>query len=1493
MSKPFFEVFPTLKVKDDIQMMFQGVEVTKVSTNSTRDFIRVSLYSRHLIQKKHIYEVERLLKQQLFARSHIQVSVKEQYDLSEQYTPENLMNEYYDSFLMELDQRSVVERNMLQNASYEFENGNILCLTLTDTIVAQGKKDSLSTYLSDVFEERFHRPVEIRVLYEKAKDSKLKYNEAKLEQEIEAIREQSQAVKAKKAQELEQKEEKKDEKTKAKSNSAGESGNNTKSGGRSSGGFKKGGSFGKGGYSFVRKATDDPNLIYGRDFDDETIELKNVLGEMGEITIRGKVISMETREIRNEKTIIMFAVTDFTDSIMVKMFVRNDQLADILGDIKNGAFLKLKGVTTVDRFDSELNIQSVVGIKKISDFTESRVDTAPEKRVELHCHTKMSDMDAVTDVTTLLKQAHDWGHPAMAITDHGVVQAFTDANHYIESLDKDDPFKVIYGVEGYLVDDLTDVAVNEKGQPLDDTYVVFDLETTGFSPIKDKIIEIGAVKVEHGEITDKFSTFVNPKVPIPFQITQLTSITDQMVIGAPDIETVLPQFLEFIGDAALVAHNASFDVSFIEQNCRYQDIQPDFTSVDTVAMARILLPTLSKYKLNVVANALHISLENHHRAVDDAGATAEIFVKFVEMLKDRGIYDLAKLNQFGENNADAVRKLPSYHVIILALNEVGRVNLYTLISMSHLKYYARRPRIPKSELSKYREGLLVGSACEAGELYQAILNDKSEERIAKIANFYDYLEIQPLGNNQFMIESPKITKVQKEEDLKEINRKIVALGERFNKPVVGTCDVHFMNPEDEVYRRIIMAGKGFGDADNQPPLYLRTTDEMLEEFEYLGSAKAREIVIENPVKIAEMVEKITPVRPDKCPPVIPDSDKMLRDICYNKAHSMYGENLPEIVTERLERELNSIISNGFAVMYIIAQKLVWKSVEDGYLVGSRGSVGSSFVATMAGITEVNPLSPHYYCKKCHYSDFDSEEVKKFGGGAGCDMPDKICPVCGEKLAKDGYDIPFETFLGFYGDKEPDIDLNFSGEYQSKAHAYTEVIFGAGQTFRAGTVGTLAEKTAFGYVKNYYEEHNQHKRECEINRLVTGCTGVKRTSGQHPGGIIVLPIGEDINSFTPVQHPANDMTTSTVTTHFDYHSIDHNLLKLDILGHDDPTMIRMLEDLTGIDAREIPLDSPEVMSLFKDTSALGIKPEDIGGCKLGALGLPEFGTDFAMGMLIETQPQHFSDLVRIAGLSHGTDVWLGNAQTLLQEKKATISTAICTRDDIMVYLISKGIEKGLSFKIMEAVRKGKGLQPEWEQTMVEHDVPDWYIWSCKKIKYMFPKAHAAAYVMMMWRIAYCKIFYPLAFYAAYFSIRATAFSYELMCQGKEVLERHMADYESRMDTLSPKEKDSYHDMRIVQEMYVRGFEFTPIDLFKVQATRFQIVDGKLMPSLSSIEGLGNKAAESIVEAALGGAFLSRQDFRERAKVGQTVSDKLLELGILSDIPESNQLSLFDF
>ena len=1028
----------------------------------------------------------------------------------------------------------------------------------------------------------------------------------------------------------------------------------------------------------------------------------------------------------------------------------------------------------------------------------------------------------------------------------------------------------------------------------------------------DLIIEIGAVKVERGKITERFSTFVNPKVPIPFEITKLTGITDQMVMDAPGIEVVLKEFLDFVGDAVLVAHNAGFDVGFIEQNCRYQDIVPQFTYVDTVAMARILLPTLAKFKLNIVAAALHISLENHHRAVDDAYATAEIFVRFIEMLKERNIKTLAKLNQFGAQSKDMVKKLPSYHVIILAKNQTGRVNLYRLISKSHLEYFARRPRIPKSELSRHREGLIIGSACEAGELYQAILNDKSEERIAKIVDFYDYLEVQPVGNNRFMIESSRITKVNSEEDIREINRKIIELGERFNKPVAATCDVHFLDPGDEVYRRIIMSGKGFTDADEQAPLYLHTTDEMLAEFEYLGSAKAKEIVIDNPGKIADMIEKLSPVRPDKCPPVIPDSDKLLREICYHKAYSMYGRDLPEVVTERLERELNSIISNGFAVMYIIAQKLVWKSNEDGYLVGSRGSVGSSFVATMAGITEVNPLSPHYYCRKCHYSDFTSEEVRAYAGGCGWDMPDKACPVCGEPLVKDGFDIPFETFLGFKGNKEPDIDLNFSGDYQSNAHKYTEVIFGAGQTYRAGTIGTLADKTAFGYVKNYYEERGQGKRNCEIDRIVQGCTGIRRSTGQHPGGIIVLPLGEDINTFTPVQHPANDMGTDIITTHFDYHSIDHNLLKLDILGHDDPTMIKTLEEYISSPAMEneydeeehrfvateIPLDDPGVMSLFHDTSALGITPDDIGGCPVGCLGIPEFGTDFVIQMVVDTKPQSLSDLIRISGLSHGTDVWLNNAQELIRSGKATISTAICTRDDIMTYLINKGLDSEESFTIMERVRKGavaKGKCKEWpefKKDMEAHGVPEWYIWSCGKIKYMFPKAHAAAYVMMAYRIAYCKINYPLAYYGAYFGIRADAFSYEIMCQGKEKLQYYINDYTRRSASLSKKEQDTMKDMRIVQEMYARGYEFLPLDIYRAKAAKFQIIDGKLMPPFSSIDGMGEKAAEAMEESAKDGPYLSRDDFRQRTKASKSVIDYMGELGLLGELPESNQLSLFD-
>ena len=791
--------------------------------------------------------------------------------------------------------------------------------------------------------------------------------------------------------------------------------------------------------------------------------------------------------------------------------------------------------------------------------------------------------------------------------------------------------------------------------------------------------------------------------------------------------------------------------------------------------------------------------------------------------------------------------------------------------------------------------------------HHALLHGRDAGAHVSLAVHHHHAVRALADDNRFMIASDRVSNVKSEEDLRDLNRKIVRLGEKFCKLVVATCDVHFLDPEDEVYRRIIMAGKGFSDADEQAPLYLHTTEEMMEEFSYLGAAKAHEVVIENPNKIADMIEKIAPVRPDKCPPVIENSDQTLRDICYKKAHEMYGDPLPDVVTERLERELHSIISNGFAVMYIIAQKLVWKSNEDGYLVGSRGSVGSSFVATMAGITEVNPLSPHYYCPHCHYSDFDSEEVRAFAGGCGWDMKDKDCPVCGHPLVKDGFDIPFETFLGFKGNKEPDIDLNFSGDYQSNAHKYTEVIFGKGQTFRAGTIGTLADKTAFGFVKNYYEERGSRKRNCEIDRIVQGCTGIRRSTGQHPGGIIVLPHGEDINSFTPVQHPANDMNTDIITTHFDYHSIDHNLLKLDILGHDDPTMIKTLEELINsdamdneydgvenvFDARDIPLDDPKVMSLFANTEALGITPDDIDGCPVGCLGIPEFGTDFVIQMVVDTKPKTLSDLIRISGLSHGTDVWLNNAQTLIQEGKATISTAICTRDDIMTYLINKGMDSELSFTIMEKVRKGKGLTPEFEESMKEAGVPDWYIWSCKKIKYMFPKAHAAAYVMMAYRIAYCKVNYPLAYYAAYFGIRADAFSYELMCQGKEKLAYHIREYKSRQDRLSKKEQDTMKDMKIVQEMYARGLEFMPIDIYEAKATKFRIVDGKLMPPLSSIDGMGDKAAEAVEQAARDGRYLSKDDFRQRTKASKTVIDKMSELGLLSDLPESNQLSLFDF
>ena len=1481
-------------------------EVTKVGMNHERDHLRVYLSSTRLIHKKDIRQLESAIAQQIFKGRMMQVKVIEKYHLSEQYTPEKLLDLYRDSILEELKDYSLMEYNLLRTAKMEFTSESHMLLTLENTIIAQMRSHEIVEFLEKVICERCGLDLAVELAYEEPKESKYKKNsDLQIQFEIKNIMkkvhirnddgESVPAVTEGGAEAV-------SDGTTTSGGTGGNATTNTVSSAKNAAkpaehAGKTAGNGEKGKKEFKRrfegggfKKSDNPDVIYGRDFEDEPIAIEKIVGEMGEVTIRCQVMTLETREIRNEKTIVIMSVTDFTDSIVLKIFTRNDQLQELLdGGLAKGAFLKIKGVTTIDKFDSELTIGSVVGIKKIADFTSTRADTSPEKRVELHCHTKMSDMDGVSDVKDIVKRAMKWGHKAIAITDHGDVQAFPDANHAVPS---DSDFKIIYGVEAYLVDDLKDIIVDSKGQSLNDSYVVFDLETTGLSPDKNKIIEIGAVKVVDGAITERFSTFVNPEVPIPYNIEQLTSIKDDMVLDAPRIEEILPEFMKFCEGTVMVAHNAEFDTGFIRKNCERMGLPFDFTIADTVALARILLPQLNRFKLDTVAKAVGVSLDHHHRAVDDAACTAEIFVKFIEMLHERGMETLDDVNQMGATSPELVKKLKSHHAIILATNDIGRINLYRLVSMSHLTYFHKTPRVPKSEFVKYREGLLLGSACEAGELYRAILDGRPEEEIIRLVKFYDYLEIQPIGNNSFMLRDEK-SAINSVEELQDINRRIVKLGETFNKLVVATCDVHFLDPEDEVYRRIIMAGKGFKDADDQAPLFLRTTEEMLKEFEYLGSTKAEEVVITNPGKIADMCEKIAPVRPDKCPPVIENSDQMLRDICYTKAHSMYGEELPSIVKERLDRELNSIISNGYAVMYIIAQKLVWKSNEDGYLVGSRGSVGSSFAATMSGITEVNPLQAHYRCAYCKYSDFDSPEVKAFSGRSGCDMPDKICPVCGKKLVKDGFDIPFETFLGFKGNKEPDIDLNFSGEYQSKAHAYCEVIFGYGQTFRAGTIGTLADKTAFGYIKNYYEERGVHKRNCEIDRIVQGCVGVRRTTGQHPGGIVVLPVGEEINTFTPVQHPANDMTTATVTTHFDYHSIDHNLLKLDILGHDDPTMIRMLQDLTGIDPTTIPLDDESVMSLFKNTSALGVTPDDIHGIPLGCLGIPEFGTDFAMQMVIDAKPQEFSDLIRISGLSHGTDVWLGNAQTLIEQGLATISTAICTRDDIMIYLIQRGLDSEQSFTLMESVRKGKGLKEEWKTEMRAHDVPEWYIDSCLKIKYMFPKAHAAAYVMMAWRIAYCKVYYPLAYYAAYFSIRATGFNYEIMCQGKERLEYFYKDYTRRKDSLSKKEQDTYRDMKIVQEMYARGFDFTPIDVYRAKPDRFQVIDGKLMPALNTIDGMGDNAAIAVAEAAKDGKFLSKDDFRQRTKATKTVIDLMADLGLLGELPESNQLSLFDF
>ena len=1180
--------------------------------------------------------------------------------------------------------------------------------------------------------------------------------------------------------------------------------------------------------NFEEKA--NPDQIYGRPIIANLYLTSEIEEGLRTVAIKGRVIEAEDQELRNGKTLYMMNVSDGNGALMCKVFLDDMNKDDVIKATKKGTYIKVQGdlINNYKTFDLELNVTA------IEKAQAPRVeDTAEVKRVELHAHTQMSSMDGMVPVGELVSRAASWGHKAIAITDHGVVQAFPDAMN----AGKKNGIKIIYGVEAYLVDDDTDTIVNANDRDLDQTFVVFDIETTGLSPHSDNLTEIGAVKVQNCEIVDSFSTFVNPKMDISYQIQELTRITNEMVKDAPSLEEALPKFLEFAKDSVLVAHNADFDTGFIYQKCQQLGLEYNFEKVDTLTLARIINTNLKRFSLDKVCKEMGVVLAGHHRAVNDAQATAEVFIKYLEIFKKKGINKLSDVNRvYGKVDYEKLR--PS-HATIYAQNQTGLKHLYQLITDSHIEHLYGNPRILKSLLLEKREGLIVGSACSSGELYNAVVRHKSEKEIEKILELYDFIEIMPLENNMYLVESGELKSV---EELKEINKKLVKLGEQYDKPVVATGDVHMLDAKDAIYRTIIKYSQGYGRKSKSERLYFRTTDEMLEEFSYLGKDKAYEVVVTNSNLIADIFEDIKPIPDETYPPRIEGSDKELRSMCYEKARRIYGEPLPDIVVKRLERELNSIIGNGYAVMYIIANKLVAKSLSDGYLVGSRGSVGSSFAATMSDITEVNPLPAHYVCPNpdCKHSEFFA--IGEWGSGV--DLPPKKCPDCGTQMIKDGHDIPFEVFLGFEGDKEPDIDLNFSGTYQPTIHKYTEELFGEGYTFRAGTIGTVKDKTAYGYVKKYSEEQFLDMTAAEMDWLSKGCTGVKRTSGQHPGGVMVVPDYKDIHDFTPVQYPANDKECGVKTTHFDYHSISGRILKLDILGHDGPTIIRMLEDMTGIKITDIPLDDPETMSLFTSTKALGVTEEDI-GTPVGSLAIPEFGTKFTRQMLIDTKPTTFAALVRISGLSHGTDVWVNNAQDLVRANVIGIKDVISTRDDIMNYLIFKGLRPKLAFTIMENVRKGRGLKPEFIEEMKANNVPDWYIGSCQKIKYMFPKAHAVAYVMTSFRIAYCKVNYPEAFYATYFTTKVEDFDVDLVTRGLDAVRAKMERIRELGNSATAKENNQYTILEVVVEMLCRGIEMEKVDIYRSHPTDFQLDgDKKILPPMVALQGMGENAALSI-------------------------------------------------
>ncbi|RFU61563.1 PolC-type DNA polymerase III [Peribacillus glennii] len=1210
-------------------------------------------------------------------------------------------------------------------------------------------------------------------------------------------------------------------------------------------------------------------------------QIEQIVDEERRIAIEGFVFDAETKELRSGRTLLTFKVTDYTSSILVKMFSRDKEDAALLSRVKKGMWVRAQGSIQNDTFVRDL----VMIANDINEISKAgRLDQAPEgeKRVELHLHSPMSQMDAVTPVSALVAQAKKWGHKAIAITDHAVVQSFPEAY----GAGKKNDINIIYGVEVNLVDDGVPIAYNDAHRVLDeDTYVVFDVETTGLSAVYDTIIELAAVKMHNGEIIDRFEDFANPHHPLSATTIELTGITDDMVENAPEVEDVLQRFRQWAGDAVLVAHNASFDMGFL--NVGYKKIghpKAENPVIDTLELGRFLYPDFKNHRLNTLAKKFDIELTQHHRAIYDAEATGYLLMKMLKDTAEKGIVYHDQLNEhMGEGNAYQ-RSRPS-HCTLLAQNETGLKNLFKLVSISHLNYFYRVPRIPRSQLQKHREGLLVGSGCDKGEVFEGMMQ-KAFEEVMDIAEFYDYLEVHPKEVYQHMIE---MEYVRDEKSLEGIISNIIKLGEKLGKPVVATGNVHYLEPNDKIYRKILVGSQGGANPLNRhklPDVHFRTTDEMLAAFSFLGKEKAKEIVVENSNKIADMIDPIKPIKDDLYTPKIEGAEDEMREMSYGMARRIYGEPLPEIVEARLEKELKSIIGHGFAVIYLISHKLVKKSLDDGYLVGSRGSVGSSLVATMTEITEVNPLPPHYVCPSCKHSEFFNDGSV----GSGFDLPDKDCPNCGERYKKDGHDIPFETFLGFKGDKVPDIDLNFSGEYQPHAHNYTKVLFGEDNVFRAGTIGTVAEKTAYGYVKGYASDHNLHLRGAEIDRLVAGCTGVKRTTGQHPGGIIVVPDYMDIYDFSPIQFPADDKTSEWKTTHFDFHSIHDNLLKLDILGHDDPTVIRMLQDLSGIDPKTIPTDDPEVMKIFSGTESLGVTEDQI-MCKTGTLGIPEFGTRFVRQMLEDTKPTTFSELVQISGLSHGTDVWLGNAQELIHNNICTLSEVIGCRDDIMVYLIYQGLEPSLAFKIMESVRKGKGLSDEFEAEMRKNEVPEWYIDSCKKIKYMFPKAHAAAYVLMAVRIAYFKVHLPLLYYAAYFTVRAEDFEIDAMVRGSQSIRSKIEEINAKGLDASTKEKNTLTVLELALEMCERGFAFQKVDLYKSSADEFIIEGNTLIPPFNSIPGLGTNAALNIVRARGEGEFLSKEDLQQRGKISKTILEYLDKQGCLESLPDQNQLSLF--